>query len=496
MITGVYSEEYSAADRVVLDSVKQPPHGVRVAILVLVFSVAGVAEAVRITSLTSLSASDIWWHLRTGLWILQNHALPRFGIYSQSAQLPWAESSWLYDLLLALGYKLLGIAVLPATLIVFRAVLAVIVFMLAGGTRDRFWVALTLSLVAQYILSGFAPTPELSSVLLFGVELILLFESRRTTNSRLLFWAIPLFLIWANISPLFVYGLTMLLLLVIFEASKRQASLSQSGVPVFGLSLVASLITPYAYKPWVSFLHSFTSDANQYFPDRLAMKFHQPQDYLLLLLTMAAFLFLGVRRSKDPFLISALVASAALSFYSQNNIWLVTLISVGIIADSPEAENAINGPVLLKTTRTAAVVTFVVLAATFVLLVPHKQPALLSRVSTTYPVVAANYIRDHRLPQPLFNAYEWGGFLMWYMPDYPVAIDGRTDLYRDDIYVNYSKVLNADLPMNSCPPLEQARTILLPRKSLLARALSTVPAFKVVYRDDVSTVLAPINSAQ
>jgi hypothetical protein len=493
MSTEVHSDGVSGADHVAFRSAQKEWYGARAVVLAIVLSVAGVVEAVRVTSLTSLSASDVWWHLRSGLWILQNHALPHFGIYSQSAQLPWAESSWLYDVMVAVAYKLAGIAALPAALMLFRAALAVITFVLAGGTRGRFWVASVLSLAVQYILVGVAPTPTFCSVLFFGLELILLFETRRGAGPSLLLWAIPLFLVWANVSPQFVFGMGAFLLFVIWEAFKRHALAAQRGLPVFGLSLVASLATPYTYKPWASCLHSITSDANQYFPDRLAMRFHQPQDYLLLLLTMAAFLSLGIRRSRDPFLISTLVASAALSFYSQSLVWLVAIVSVSVIADSMEPENNTRNLVSARALRTSAAASFLVLVAAFVFLVPHKEGTLISKTSTIYPVAAADYIRNHKLAQPLFNAYEWGGFLMWYMPDYPVAIDGRTDLYPDDVYVTYSKILNADLPMSAYPSLAQARTILLPRKSLLARALSAVPSFKVVYQDEVSTVLAPVN---
>ena len=54
-------------------------------------------------------------------------------------------------------------------------------------------------------------------------------------------------------------------------------------------------------------------------------------------------------------------------------------------------------------------------------------------ISSEYPVNAVNFLRQHPQPGPLYNNLGWGGFLMWYMPDYPVAVDGRNDLYGDQL---------------------------------------------------------------
>jgi len=451
------------------------------------FTISPLVESVHLSSLTSLSGADVWWHLRTGLWILQNHVLPHSGIYSQSSQLPWIAASWTYDVFLALAYKVLGLAVIPGLLMFFRATLAVVTFLLAGGLRGRFWMAVVLSAIAQYILAAFMPTPAYGSILLFGIELLVLREAR---SDRTFLWLVPLFFVWANVSPQFAYGLAALLLFVLAKLIQQRGRIGRTVILVSVASLVSTVFTPYLLGVWGSFFHSVTSAASDHFPDYAAMRFHQPQDYLLLLLAMTAFLTLGLRRSRDLFQILLLVGCASLSFYSQRDIWLVTLAAITVIAGAKKTTHEPN--FLAQKLRLAVLgAAALILILVFALLVPHRGDALLAKTSETYPVAAANYIRDHNLPQPLFNSYEWGGFLVWYQPEIPVAIDGRTDLYPDDVYITYSKVMNADLPYTSYPAFVQARTILLPRHSVIAEALSAVPAFHVVYQDEVSTVLAP-----
>ena|SRR5215469_16874072 len=75
----------------------------RIPAMLLLFVSAALIEAFRLSSLSTLTNADIWWHLSSGLWMLQHRAFPHSGLFSQSPTLPWIASSWAYDLLLAGG---------------------------------------------------------------------------------------------------------------------------------------------------------------------------------------------------------------------------------------------------------------------------------------------------------------------------------------------------------------------------------------------------------
>ena len=52
------------------------------------------------------------------------------------------------------------------------------------------------------------------------------------------------------------------------------------------------------------------------------------------------------------------------------------------------------------------------------------------RVAARFPVQAAAYVRDHGCEGPLFNDFNWGGYLIWQLyPTYRVSIDGRMAVY-------------------------------------------------------------------
>ena len=474
----------------------------RIPAMLLLFVSAALLEAFRLSSFSTLTNADIWWHLSSGLWMLNHHAFPHSGLFSQSPTLPWIASSWAYDLLLAVTYKLAALRAIPLLLIFFRAGLAVLTFLLAGGLRGRFWIAFVLSAIAQYILGGIPPGPGYFSTLLFGIELLLLLEARRTGSDRPLLWLPLLLLLWANLHVQFVYGVLVLLLFVGTVACERwfdgpvERPLDLGTVlKIAGISLAATLLTPYLYRPYGVFFATTFSSANQYLPDFRALGFRQPEDYLLLLLAMSAFLTLGLRRSWDLFQIGLLAGCLGISFYAQRDIWLVALASLAVIGEAVKdvrSGEAVTASLNRTFSREVWIVTgaaVFILIITFFVRIPRTREALVAKAGASYPTAACDYVREHRLPQPLFNAYEWGGFLTWYLPEYPVAIDGRADLYGGETVAEYSKVMNADVPYTEYPAVAGAQTILLPKNAIMAAGLSSVPIFKVAYSDDVAIVL-------
>jgi hypothetical protein len=474
----------------------------RIPAMVVLFSAAAVAEAFRLTSLSSLDNADIWWHLSAGLWMLQHHALPHFGIFSQSSAQPWIASSWAYELLLVAAYKLIGLRSIPWLLMCFKAALAALTFLLAGGMRGRFWLAIVLSVASQYILGSMQPGPASLSTLFFGIELLVLLDARRKGRERLLWWLPVLLLVWANLHMQFVYGVAVLLLflgaIVLEKSLNISSSLSVGQVGrIVGASLVATLVTPYLYGPYAVFFKTTFSSANRYLPDFQAFGFRQPQDYVLLLLAMSAFLVLGLRRSRGLFQMMVLTFSLAISFYSQRDVWIVALAALAVIGEAAgkdEASGADGRAKFAKELWNANGAALAIVVLVFLVRVPRSREALLAKAGQSYPVAACDYIREHRLSQPLFNAYEWGGFLTWYLPEHPVAIDSRADLYGAEVIAEYSKVMNAEVPYTEYPAIADAQTIVLPNKANMAAALGSVPRFQVAYSDEVSVVLTGRNT--
>jgi hypothetical protein len=476
---------------------------IRITALVLLLSVGAVVESF---SLSSLRNPEIWGNLRIGSWILENKSWPQTGLFSQAANLPWRDFSWGYDALAAIVYKLMGLRAVPGLLVCFRLALAAITFLLAGGRRN-FWSAVGLSAVAQYVLGAIGPDAACVSVIFFGIELFLLLALRRSANRERWFVFPVLFFLWANLDIGFIYGIALYVLFLIVVVSENLAlgknwqwiqnanpDISLEAAALTGIaSVVATLLNPYGYHAYGVFLTNQLSPVNSYLPAYASMRFHQPQDYVLLLLTMTAFLGLGLRRTRDMFQIAALAGCAILAFHSQRDNWLVTLAAVAMIGEvmlqggkSPARQSR---RISMKPELIALVSASAIVLLAFFLRVPRAPEVLIARIAKSYPVQASDYIRRHQLSPPLFNTYEWGSFLTWYLPEYPVAIDGRRGLYIESEQVDYFKVMKADIPYQVYPPMKLARTLLLDKTGIMGDALRSLPGFEVAYEDEISIVL-------
>jgi hypothetical protein len=73
------------------------------------------------------------------------------------------------------------------------------------------------------------------------------------------------------------------------------------------------------------------------------------------------------------------------------------------------------------------------------------------------------------------------------MPQYPVSIDGRNDLYGDAFDVVAFKSLQGDYADD--PYLNEAGVVLLPKSTPLAAMLTVDTKFEVVYQDQLAVVL-------
>lgn len=483
---------------------------VRLSLLLVLFAASAVHEACRLSALFN---NDVWWHLRTGIWILEHHTVPHTGLFSQYPGLPWIASSWGYDVLIAAAHKLFGLRAIPMLLMSFKVGLAVATFLLARGWGGNFWAVILLSAVAQYVLVDVQPTPALFSIVFFAVELVLLLECRRSGDVRLLFWMPLLFLLWANLHIQFVIGLFVMawFLFALFTEQilrrsgvtwihERQPALPLATVgAVTGAAICSTLVNPYGFHLFQDVLKNAYSEVSfRYFDEMRAMSFRWPQHYVLLSLVMAAFLALGRQRSRDPFKLGIMIAGSLVAFRIQRDMWCIVLPSVAVLADAfcAEPQAPAERAVGANSWRWEKPLLSVMVLAVFVAAasrVPNDN-VLMNKLSGRFPVKACGFIRENHLPNPLFNAYKWGGFLTWYLPEYPVAMDRRVDLYGEELTEQHFKITGGSQRLDKDPSFSRAQTILLERDSAMARALTTLPAltplYRMLYSDGVAMVLA------
>jgi hypothetical protein len=105
------------------------------------------------------------------------------------------------------------------------------------------------------------------------------------------------------------------------------------------------------------------------------------------------------------------------------------------------------------------------------------------------PAKAVQFIHEKKPAGPLFNSYNWGGYLIFKLwPDYPVYIDGRTDLYDDAFIRRYLNVTAGGAGWQKILDDDGINLVLMESDSTLAKFLGNDPAWQELYRDKMAVV--------
>lgn len=447
---------------------------------------------------------DLWVHLRVGDWIIQHRAFPHTGLFSRTAaNRPWIAYSWGYEVLLSRVYEWLGImgVAIFETLMVLAVAYAI--YWMAHRLSGNFWLSCLLAIAA---CSGFLiPVYALRccTMVLFTLTLTLILEANRSGRVQLLYWLPLVFLVWSNLHIQFIYGIFVVGLFAAVNLLQRLArSLGYApgfllppalaALPlaaIFAACLVATCIGPYSFHLYeVVYKYSRAKAAYTLVSELLPPDFSQFSHYVLLVLPAAAFVALGWRKQIDLFKVALLAVASAVAFRTVRDAWFVCIPAAACIADFPTPE-ARRDPE--ETLGERLVMAAIVVMALW-LLAPSLgfDPSGIERaLRRQVPVNAVKFLQQSPHPGPLYNTFDWGSYLIWAMPEYPVAIDGRTDLYGDEMDERFALTARG-VSYNDDPYLNESRLIVLQQKNILVKFLTADPRFDLIYQDGVAVVFA------
>ncbi|HEV3511573.1 MAG TPA: hypothetical protein VGS05_07695 [Candidatus Sulfotelmatobacter sp.] len=456
-----------------------------------------------------LADPDIWWHMRAGEWMVQNHSIPHTDPFSASTLgRPWVDYCWMFDVGSYWIVKHFDLASILWFETLMRLAVTALLFSLIRTLSPSFWKAAALTGTGMMaMLWILPPRPGAISVLLFLAELHILVSARRKANPRLL-WIIPaLFLVWANIHIEFVTGL--FLLGVICMEPLMDKAIEIAGGPryptdamqrqlwyVLGASLLATLVNPYGFKLY-SNVFQYARDTKIYdiIVEFHAMHFRTPNDWAVLLLLMLGCFALGRMRRLRPAWVVLLGWSAWMGFRSLREVWLVTILSIVMIA-SPRSE---EDQTLEKPVRTSLSMRLAVAVAVALILLggavtwSANSQRMLRQAAERFPLGAVNYIHQNHLQGPLLNELSWGGFLIYALPEIPVAMDGRTNVHSQDEIVRALPLWNGEAGWQNRPELERANLVISNPAWPLAFLLRTDPRFRLIYEDKTAVLFQAVH---
>ena len=442
---------------------------------------------------------DVWWHIKFGQVILATHRWPTADTYSFSvAGQHWIDSEWIGEVLLATMYRLGGMRGLELLLLILGSAILVALYALAsirsGNSKAAF-----LATAAVFVLAtpSFNLRPQMLGYLFLILTLIALERFRQ--GMRRAVWALPiLMIVWVNahgswIIGLGVIGVYLLSGLMEFHAGDIEArrwsprDRLQLAI-VLVLCAFATLITPYG-AGLMKFPFEFASSlpvsvAN--IKEWLPMPFGDPLGKLFLVGLLGVVVLQITNhltwRLED---IALFMFAAAMACLHRRFILIFVPILTLLLATTlarwvPRYERA-KDQFLINAALMAAILAIVIWYF-------PSQADLWQTTGKTYPVAAVEYLNSHSVPGPMYNTYDFGGYLVLARgPDNKVFMDGRSELYEPGgVLADYLEIANVKPGALSVLQKYGFQSCLLQHDEALATVLAALPNWKKVYEDSTS----------
>jgi len=390
----------------------------------------------------------------------------------------------------------LGIILLRSCLLLL-SVYTVFRFLIRRKAGFHFAISLSaLSGLHLVIFTG--ERPQLfsflfSALFLSGIEYLRAGDGKPKTEQRLSFLLPLLTLAWANMHSSamisWIIGIPYLVhCLYPQHIDEREKTRKQRLAIVVGSSLAITLLNPNTY-------HGFFLTFNLFQSKHLSMNTE----------FMSPFLQMTDMRLIYPSYLVILIVSVFMIF-SRNVLLLHRILIVIFLAISLTAMRftpffvllapMLIGPGLRQAfgrMRRAAEIVLIVLAATACLLqVYQSRHELLTQGVNhgDFPQQAVRFMKDNNLQGRMFNLFEWGGYLQWYLPEKKTFIDSR--VLRLDVYEDYDAVI---APSPARPLWRDLLTryrieivLISGIRSELVYMLLSDPDWEPVYTDEVAVI--------
>ncbi|MGD0181570.1 MAG: hypothetical protein ABSC15_17295, partial [Terriglobales bacterium] len=394
---------------------------------------------------------DLFWHLRTGQLIVQNHKVFHADPYSYTRfGQSWVDHEWLSQILIFGLYRLAGWGGL---IVGFGTVIAAAFFVVFLRCPGRPYVAGVITLLGAFASApSWGVRPQMLTLLL--ASLLLLILERSYQHPRLLWWTPPLMLLWVNLHAGYAVGLALMALFLAGDAldltfgfaivDSKDGRQPSTRFRVLALAIVACAavvpLNPYGVAMYSYPLETLRSRAMQsYIGEWRSPNFHQHLYLPALAMVLASVVLPAISprrlRPREVLLLSVMTFAA---LRSVRHIPIYTLIAVPILSAllmawlqesgvAKRFQSKHSAMTLGKTLLNAILlVTLLVFSVARVRFVIHRQPEAEAK---EFPAAAVSFIAAHQPPAPILAHYNWGGYFIWKLyPEYRVYIDGRADV--------------------------------------------------------------------
>jgi hypothetical protein len=504
---------------------------IRKQINILDLSTPGLLAAIVFISIFTMAVripadTDTWWHLRSGQYIVETQTLPLTDPFSHTkAGELWINHGWLaqifwYGLYAGGGWAALALALAGLVTIAFW-------FVWKQIEGNIFIAAFAMILGAIVSSVVWAARPQMVTFVLTAAVAYLLDRFKRH-DGKLLPWLPLMMLFWANIHGGFAIAFMLIVAYLVGETANHLTGHKEDPVVSWArlkylllaalISLAVVVVNPHTWRMWLYPFQTIGIGAlRDFIQEWRSPDFHltHAQPFILMLLLVVVTMARSGRDADWTDL--ALVGMWTMwALFAARNIAVFGLVITPVLAryadlawtrqwqqwgyqqapftamsSRPARYGSRNPKVMLNW----ILLGLVIVAALIKISLPLTAEANLKNERDSLPYKAVAFIQEEQPPGPIFNSYNWGGYLIFKLwPDYPVYIDGRTDLYDDVFIRRYLKVTVADEGWEQTLREDRINLVLIETNSTLAKFLSQSPEWTEIYQDDMASVFRKVGN--
>lgn len=450
-----------------------------------------------------LNDGDTYWHIAAGRWMFEHDAVPTTDPFSHTARgAPWMAHEWLAEILFAAAYVVGGwgavVALASAAYATTFAVLARYFLRHLEPVRVLFFVAMALGLAAPHMLAR----PHALTMPLLAFWSVFLLRAREAERTPSL-WLTPFVAAWANLHGSFPLALVLAAVFAVEGVLLASPSARLKSAKAWAVFLVfafaASLLTPHGWNGWrfVADLHGMSFSLNTISEWR-SPDFHRWQALEICLLIFAALVLLAGLRL-PPVRIALLLGLLHLALKHARHSELLGMLAPLIVAhpfstqwrqlDKSEAHVATLDRFFAALAPPAGrLATIAVLIALGLIALGITRADSLRPTSAMTPDKALEAVRAAHVEGPVFNAYEFGGYLIF--SGVPPYVDARTDPYGDAFIEEHFRAVTLN-PPDVLPRLldrYQIEWTLLQPELPAVGLLDQLPGWRRLYSDRIAIV--------
>jgi hypothetical protein len=471
-------------------------------VAILAIALGGVMFAITVAK--GVQDPDYFWHVTAGQLIAETGRVPSIDPFSFTwFGQPWTPHEWLSELLI---YWLVSAIGRIGALLVFGLFPVVIFGALAAALARQGARALAIGLpfaLGAFVLIAYVTLrPQAVSWLLIAVLAWFLLAARPEHPRRMLL-LVPFFVLWANLHGVYVIGLGVLGLYTLFTLAGRTPMSAARGWVLATLAGVvgAAMLTPagpigilYPLRYVEAGDWGLANIAEWQSPN-----FHEPAHLGFLLLILAVGLNGG--RATPGWLVALSWIGIALGLLALRNAPIAVVLCMPTLVMGLEARlrdrdvrrpRKPMAPTRARGRRFMELATAVVIVvASAAVLIPRDLSAAIDQnLAKRFPVAGIDKLLELAPDANLLAEYGWGGYAISRI--YPhggrVFIDGRNDMYSQQVLEDYSAIRAADPGWQALAEKYGVQAILLPPETTLTRGPAAAAGWCEAYRDKIQVL--------